>query len=436
MSRRLRVAHVINTLGLGGVPTAAWQLMRGLPAARHDLLLYVLGPGQGEDQARRARLESFRELGVSVTLAGHSAANDAPHHDGRADIEPHLTEPPQDTPAQPAGRAASANLRALPARAASTWSTVGRLAQWLREQRVDIVHTHSYKPNLHGRLAAALLQADGLGVVAHYHNDYDDKWDLDGSDVLERELAPVTDAMLACSAAVARHTETRLGLRAGRVRVLHNGVDTAVFTPRPRDTARTALGLPIDRPIVAIVGRISAQKAQDVFLHMAAQVGGQLPDTLFLVVGSSDDAALLASLHELARSLGLGPQQLRFTGHLDGAARMAELYSAVDLLVAPSRWEGFGLMLVEAMACGLPIVASRVGAIADVVVDGQTAVLVPPDEVPALCHAVLDLLRCPERRAAMTSAAPRRAQAFSWQASADQLADLYRQLAGDRSERA
>ncbi|MEY2687708.1 MAG: hypothetical protein RL375_1906, partial [Pseudomonadota bacterium] len=76
MTRRIRVAHVINTLGLGGVPTAAWQLMRGLSPAQHELLLYVLGPGQGEDQARQARLESFHALGGAVTRAGRGAAND------------------------------------------------------------------------------------------------------------------------------------------------------------------------------------------------------------------------------------------------------------------------------------------------------------------------------------------------------------------------
>lgn len=417
MRPRIRVAHVINTLGLGGVPTVVWQLMRGLPAQDHELLLYVLGPGQGEDAARQARLESFRGLGVPVTLASRWTSFGA-------------APPSPDSHA-----AARSTARTRPAQAASTWSTVGSLARWLREQRVQIVHTHSYKPNLHGRLAAALLRCESLRIVAHYHNDYDHKWDLDGSDVLERELTPLTHALLACSATVARHTEARLGLPAQRVQVLHNGVDTDVFRPTQRAAARVALGLPAERPIVAIVGRISAQKAQDDFLRMAALVASARPDTLFLVVGSADDAGLLDRLHALARSLALAPQQLSFTGHLDGSARMAELYNALDLLVAPSRWEGFGLMLVEAMACALPIVASRVGAIPDVVVEGQTATLVSPGDVPALAHAVLGLLNHPERRAAMACAAPRRAQEFSWQAGSDQLAALYRRLTAKQDVR-
>jgi glycosyltransferase involved in cell wall biosynthesis len=409
MTRRLRVAHVINTLGLGGVPAVAWQLLRALPGERYTSLLHVLAPGQGESAARAARRATFEEIGVPVHLAPAypPALDDGAGADGRAGT-------------------------AQPSQAAATWHRVAALAQWLRRERVDLVHTHSYKPNLHGRLAAALLQREGVRVVAHYHNEYSDKWDLDRSDILERELAASTDALLACSAAVARHVEHRLALPAGRVQLLSNGVDTAVFHRRDRQAARAALGWPLDRPLVAIVGRISEQKAQDDFLRAAAQVAQARPEVVFLVVGSSDSPALSVRLSELAAALNLGPERLRFTGHVDGAARMAEVYSAIDLLVAPSRWEGFGLMLVEAMACGTPIVATRVGAIPDVVEHGRSALLVAPGDGAALAQAMSQLLSDDPLCARLSAGGPVRARQFSWQASADRLATLYDTLLPSR----
>ncbi len=179
-------------------------------------------------------------------------------------------------------------------------------------------------------------------------------------------------------------------------------------------------------PVLGCVGRISEQKGQEEFIRAAAAVHQTLPDALFLVVGSADDAALLARMRELGDELGLGAA-LRFTGHLSD---MPMVYAALDILVAPSRWEGFGLMLAEAMAAAKAIVATRAGAIPEVVIENETALLVPPRDAPALASAMLALLRDPARARAMGLRGVQRARDFSWERSGQRLHSLYEKALG------
>jgi glycosyltransferase involved in cell wall biosynthesis len=397
--RRIRVGHVLNTIGLGGVPEAAWQLMRRLPQAQFDQQVYVLSAAKGHEEHRQQRLAQFCEAGARVTIAG-AGSNPTGH-----------TE---------------------------TWyGRLGDLVTWLRHEQLDIVHTHSYKPNLQGRMAAALLRSHGLRVVAHYHNTYDDKWEKDGTGWLDALLCRDTDALLACSSHVAMDVAMRLGLGPEAIHVLPNGVDLGEFNPvdaSVRQGLRKQWGVRPDQALVACVGRLSRQKGQDVFLRAAALVRARHPDAAFLVVGAPDDTDHANVLASLAAELGLTEPQLRFTGRIASGADMANLYRAIDLLVAPSRWEGFGLMLVEAMACACPILATRVGAIPEVVQDGTTSVLVEPDEPGDLAHAMATLLAAPERRREMGRHGLDRSAEFSWETGAKRLASIYLDLVNrDRS---
>lgn len=383
MSRPLRVGHVLNTIGLGGVPEAAWQLLRRLPASRCERHVFVLSQPGTEAQARAERLARFEACGIEV-------------------------------------RSASAGSPLL--------QRLGELGGWIESQGIELLHTHSYKPNLHARLAAALHRPRGLRVVAHYHNQYDNKWQADGSAALDARLAEASDALLACSASVAEHVADRLGLARARLQVLANGVDLDRYQPQPprdRAAARRSLGLADDdddAPLLGVVGRLCTQKGQDTFIRAAARLHADWPQARFLVIGSADDEAEPQRLRALGASLGLGEPVLRFTGH---RGDMPAVYGALDLLVAPSRWEGFGLMLVEAMACATPIVASRAGAIPEVVSEGETALLVPPDDVAALGAAMQTLLADPALRHRLGAAGPARARDFSWERSARQLEQIY-----------
>ncbi|HET9700207.1 MAG TPA: glycosyltransferase [Burkholderiales bacterium] len=379
--RRPRIAHVLNTIGLGGVPEAALHLIRALPPERYDCRVYVMKRSDDEEEGRGERLARFEEAGVPVCF---------------------------------------------PRSAGEKLAVASDLCGWLVAEGIDLLHTHSYKPNLYARLAGLPCREGGLRIAAHYHNQYDNKWEKDGSLTLERMLARSSDALLAVSGSVRDHVAERLGIARERVDVILNGVDAERFAGQDPARARDGFGLPPDRPVVGIVGRISPQKGQEDFLRAARLLAPRFPDALFLVVGSADDERLLARTRGLAGELGLG-DAVRFTGHVTD---MPALYAALDVLVAPSRWEGFGLMLVEAMAAGKPIVASAVGAIPEVLGEGGAGVLVAPADPAAIAGAVAPLLADAGRRAAMGAAGRLRARDFSWEASGRRLAAVYDRVLG------
>jgi glycosyltransferase involved in cell wall biosynthesis len=388
MNARVRIGHVINSIGLGGVPEAAWHLLAGLSPQRYERHLFVLSQAAGEADARQQRLRRFSDAGIEVELA-----------------------PP----------------------GASLLERQGALGRWLRSRRIELLHTHSYKPNLYARAAAAAQGPWTPRIVAHYHNQYDNKWEADASLAFDAQLADASAALLACSGSVAAHVQDRLGLAPGRVEVVANGVDTARFLPMERAAARRRLGLvqeeaDLHRPMVGLVGRLCRQKGQDLFLRAAARLAPRWPEVRWLLVGSADAPEVERQLRELARSLGLAEPALRWLGHTQD---MQAAYGALDLLVAPSRWEGFGLMLVEAMACGTPIVAARAGAIPEVLGAPPCGRLVDAEDAEGLAAAVGDVLADPALRATMSAAGLQRANAFTWQESAARLDRLYaRVLAG------
>jgi len=374
MSGRPVVAHVLNSIGLGGVPEVAWQLIRRLPADRFDQRVYALRRAAGEDEARAARQARMEDHGVPVAF---------PRADGKI-------------------------------------GAIADLCRWLVDERVALVHTHSYRPNVEGRLAAVPLRDAGLRIVAHYHNRYDDKWAKEGTLTLEQRLTAATARVLAVSTAVGEQVAERLGVEEARLAVVPNGVETERFASGDRATARARLGIEPDRPVVALVGRISPEKGQEDFVRALPAVAAAHPDALFLLVGSTAKEAVAEPLIASARAGGVG-HAIRFTGHVED---MPALYAAIDVLAAPSRWEGFGLMLVEAMAAGVPIVATAVGAIPEVVGDGP-ALLVAPGDPGALAAALTRALSDRDAAAAMAAAGRERAPAFSWERSAERLAGIY-----------
>jgi glycosyltransferase involved in cell wall biosynthesis len=380
-----RVGMVLNTMGLGGVPEVALQLMRHLPRDRFDLALCILKREATPDAARTDRQARFEALGVSVHYATDS----------------------------------SGKLEA-----------VADVARWLDAERIAVLHTHSYRPNVYARLAGALCRPNGLRVVAHYHNHYDDKWNRDPVMLtFERQLAAGTDAMIAVSESVRGHVAARIGIGEGRVDVVSNGVDVTAFDGVDRAAARASLGLDGTRPVLGLIGRVCEQKGHEDFVEAAIRLAASHPDALCLMVGHLEDVALCERLRQRIETAGRG-DHIRFLGH---RTDIAGVYAALDVVVAPSRWEGFGLMLVEAMAAGRPVVASRVGAIPEVVREGETAILVPPRDPAALADALAALLADPVRQGALAAAGLREHGRFSWTGAAERVATIYdRVLAVDR----
>lgn len=175
--------------------------------------------------------------------------------------------------------------------------------------------------------------------------------------------------------------------------VIMHGIDTVGFAPSPDHAAlRAALGLPVQATLVGCYGRIRAQKGTDAFVEALLPLLRDDPSLVGLVMGRATEkhAEFEKGLRKRARDKGVADQIL-FLPEVP-VGDMADFYRVLDLYVAPQRWEGFGLTPIEAMACGVPVVATRVGAFEQLVTEHTTGLLVPPDDIPALEAAIRDAL--------------------------------------------
>jgi D-inositol-3-phosphate glycosyltransferase len=215
----------------------------------------------------------------------------------------------------------------------------------------------------------------------------------------------------------------------GRIDVVHPGVDLDTFTPGDRLAARAALGLDADEQIVAFVGRIQPLKAPDVVLRAAAKV----PGLRVLIAGGPSGSGLQVPdvLIRLAADLGISdrvtflPPQSR--------EQLVNVYRAADLVAVPSYSESFGLVAIEAQACGTPVVAAAVGGLPVAVRDGITGTLVAGHDVGDWAHAIDDLL---DRGAGTLSAtAVAHAAGFSWAHTVDALLASYGRAIADYRSR-
>lgn len=183
------------------------------------------------------------------------------------------------------------------------------------------------------------------------------------------------------------------------------GIDKAI-AERSTRVVETAARLE-GKTVVGTVARLSREKGIDILLEAFAEVHKAVPHAHLLIVG---DGSQLADLQKLALHLGIG-EAITWMGRLSWEAAM-ECLGLMDVVAVPSRYEGFGLSAVEAMACGRPVVASRVDGLAEVIRDGVTGCLVPLEDEPALATALIDLLKNEERRKIMGVAARRHVEEY------------------------
>jgi glycosyltransferase involved in cell wall biosynthesis len=202
---------------------------------------------------------------------------------------------------------------------------------------------------------------------------------------------------------------------ADRVTIVPLGVDTSVYRPRPseRIPVRRALGLPEEGPLVTLVGRFQTVKGHDVFLAAAKLVAAAMPDACFAMVGENAfGVAADEAFKKRVIARVEGDSILRAHVHLLGwIDRPEHVISASDVVVCSSHFESFGMALVEAMSCGVPVVSTNVGGPSETVADGVTGFLVPPRRPDALADRTLELLRDAPRRQAMGQAGRARVEA-------------------------
>jgi glycosyltransferase involved in cell wall biosynthesis len=276
---------------------------------------------------------------------------------------------------------------------------------------------------VYGRLAAV-----GLGIPAVLAAERNVIRRTGWQVTLERLLDRVTDAYLVNCEAITAELVAHGGLPRAKIGIVPNGIDLARLPPfaTERAAARRAAGLAPERRLVAQVGRLAPQKDYPTFLRAAATVAAAVPDVDFLVVG---EGPLRPELEALAGTLGLGTR-VRFLGLRND---VPAILAAVDVLALTSQFEGFPNVVMEAMATGAVVVATDVGGCRELVVPGETGMIVPPGDPAAVADAVVAVLHDPPHAVQMAAAARRRIEReFDVHRMAERTAAAYERLLAAR----
>lgn len=375
---RLRVLSVINGLGTGGAERSLVELH-----------------------------EPLRERGIDVDYACFYARSEG--------VEERL-------------RATGAKVDRI---GAGGWRPRTRaLRALLRQREPDLLHTTLFEANVSGRLASVRT---GIPVLTSLVNTSYERGRVRDPNVGRVKLEAVrlidaaTSRLLcthfhAITRAVKESAVRRLGLDADRVTVIHRGRDPERLGEPSLDRrlrTRRLLGVPEEAPVLLNVARQEFQKGQEVLLRAFDRLSGAHPRLLIAGREGNASPALRRTVEDLE-----GRDRVRFLGHRDD---VPDLLAAADVFVFPSHYEGLGGAVIEAMALGLPVVASDLPAVREIVEAGQSAELVPPADVSALAAALQRLLDDRERRVEMG----RRGrqiflERFTLERCADRTAELYR----------
>ncbi len=301
---------------------------------------------------------------------------------------------------------------------------VFRVARHLRRWQADVVHCHLPLTGVVGRLAGRLARVPVVytehNLMERYHplTRRANRWTWGSQSMVVAVSAEVIES-------IERHVNGSVPLR-----VVLNGIRFDGFQPRldSRLEVRQRLGIPPTAPVVGTVAVFRRQKRLDLWLTTARQALEQRPDLHFILVG---DGPMRGELERLVPSLGL-EGQVHFVGLQE---QTQPFFSAMDVFLMSSRFEGLPLALLEAMAAELPVVATAVGGVPEVVVDGKTGVLVPPDEPAEAAEALLKLLSEPEGRKTMGRAGRERVEAqFSMARMVRELESIYLEVLARRRD--
>jgi glycosyltransferase involved in cell wall biosynthesis len=351
--RKVKVTRIVARLNIGGPAVHIINLTTGLDPDRFDSQLIVGRPGPDEG-----------DMGYQAAQKG---------------IDP-LTIPELGRELSPLG-----DLR-----------TTVKLARIFRRDKPDIVETHTAKAGAVGRLAARLANVPIVIHVFHGHvfHSYFGPLRSEMFVNFERTLARITDRIITVSPAQRRDIVDVYGIAPPeRVLTVPLGLDLEPFR-RAKQTChgrfRASLGVPTEALLVGFVGRLTAVKNPSLFVESAGHVVQQFPQTRFVFVG---DGELRPALEEQTDALGLA-QHVIFAGW---QVDMPAVYADLDLLALTSLNEGTPVTVIEALATGIPVVASAVGGVPDVLKDQETGTLVPSGDAERLAKAIIELLRAPER---------------------------------------
>ncbi|MGH2787976.1 MAG: glycosyltransferase family 4 protein [Actinomycetota bacterium] len=367
----MKVLHIQKVAGIGGSERHLLLLLAGLAANGIDVHMCVLGEKDCERFVERLREEKIE---TTVLPAG-------------LDVNPPL---------------------------------IGRLVRVIRGLRPDLVHTHLIHADLYGQVAALLCRIPAVSSLHATHSFYLRQ--------PVRSAAWIAGRLARRTVAISEHvrdfaTEATIA-RPERIRVVHYGIEARGWKSPldERAALRSSYDLKPDHVAVGIASRLIPHKGHDFLLEAVAEASRNFKGLRLLVAG---DGPCRGKLEEMARAM-MPPETAQFCGFV---ANIRGFMNACDLLAFPTLpelGEGFGLAALEAMAAGLPVIATSVGSLPEVVVDGETGVLVPPGAVDQLASTLVSLARDPQRRHEMGMCGRERASStFSLERMVNRTAEVY-----------
>jgi glycosyltransferase involved in cell wall biosynthesis len=400
MTEKSKVIHIITRLDMGG---SAQNTL--LTALHHDSQYYnvclikgsTLESAMTEAETRLVedQLESAREQGIEIIDVPSLVRRISPINDSRALVA---------------------------------------LFRLMRKARPHIVHTHTSKAGILGRLAAWLVRVPTIIHTPHGHVFYGHFGRLLSRIFLQVEklLGRITHHHIALTPEES-NDYLNLGVaKSNNISVIHSGVDLNCFkrSKTKSNPGRDELAIPPDSLVVGYVGWLIPIKGVTHLVNAMAEVVQRHPNSLLVLVGKGDEKGEEeVKLSKQVENLGI-VDNVRFLGWRPDVNKIMGCF---DIFVLPSLNEGMGRVLVEAMSAGLPIVASRVGGIPDLVKHGENGLLVPPANAGALEQAISDLLSNKSRRKHMGETGKKMCHLYSVEAMVEKIDNLYSRLLGEHS---
>ncbi len=369
----LRVLHLIETANPGGAELMMVNLAANLDRKRFTSHACLIKPGWLE--------QKLRENGIPVTV--------------------------------------------LPLARKMDWRFVWRLARMARRRRYDVLHSHEFTMNVYVFLAGLLARRP---TVATVHGNLEYVRGRSRRRWIYQLLTRLAGPMIAVSGETQRLLIEGFGLPPQHLRVIPNGVELPAAAPT-RETIRQwrrEMGLPEDAALVGMIGRLQPVKGPDLIVAAMPRLIARRPDVHLALAGQGD---MRPALEETVRRLGL-EKSVTFLGYRED---VRERLAAFDVIVAPSRNEGLSLTVVEAMAAGRPVVATRVGGTPEAIDDGIAGLLVPPEDPAALADACARLLDEPELASRLGAGARARVESLF---SRERMVDEYQELYEEKTRRA
>ncbi len=298
---------------------------------------------------------------------------------------------------------------------------------------------------LSGLVAERLRQAWSVPFIQMFHTlgkmknrvaQRAEERELDLRITSEARLMQSADRLIAANPIDRQHMLDLYGANPGTIEIVPCGVDLSLFRPIPRDEAREELGIPEERKLIAFVGRIEPLKGIDTLLRAIALLLQEEPAwrrqlMLAIIGGSAEDdvesmTAEMRRLRDLREELGIR-DVVCFLG-AQGQETLPYFYAGAEMVVVPSHYESFGMVALEASACGTPVIASEVGGLTYTIHDGENGFLVPPKRPDLLAEKIKELLAAPLRRDQMGERGAERAIRFGWPTVVDQILASVRHL--------